>query len=311
MNLHRLRLLRELKHRGTVTAVAEALSYVPSAVSHQLSLLEDEIGVPLTVRHGRRVRLTDAAERLVQHAEAIFLRVEQAQSDLESLRDGLTGTLHIACFQTAALHLIPGTLERIETIHPQLRLNIKEMKPEDSLPALRAADVDIIIDEEYPGGPKPRDRSTDISTVAEDPMLLLAPASTSPTPHNKEEPQLKDFSDSRWIMEPEGSAARTWAIAACRSAGFEPDVQFESSDMLVHRRLVEEGRATALVPGLVLAQPTRSAISIWRTGYTRRIFTAARSGTRERPGVQAVHDVLTAEYKSLHINDPTPWPALA
>ncbi len=47
LDLRRLRLLRELKRRGTITAVAEALSYSPSAVSQQLSTLEKETGVAL------------------------------------------------------------------------------------------------------------------------------------------------------------------------------------------------------------------------------------------------------------------------
>jgi DNA-binding transcriptional LysR family regulator len=45
-DLHRLRLLRELKHRGTITAVATAMSYSHSAVSQQLAVLEDELGAP-------------------------------------------------------------------------------------------------------------------------------------------------------------------------------------------------------------------------------------------------------------------------
>lgn len=56
LDLHRLRLLRELKHRGTLAAVAEALAYTPSAISQQLSVLEAEAGVPLLERAGRRVR---------------------------------------------------------------------------------------------------------------------------------------------------------------------------------------------------------------------------------------------------------------
>ncbi|HEY2262071.1 MAG TPA: LysR family transcriptional regulator, partial [Streptosporangiaceae bacterium] len=74
LDLHRLRLLRELKHRGTLAAVADALAYTPSAISQQLSVLEAEAGVPLLERAGRRLRLTPAAERLVEHTEAILER---------------------------------------------------------------------------------------------------------------------------------------------------------------------------------------------------------------------------------------------
>ena len=62
LDLRRLRLLRELAARGTIGAVAEALSYSPSAVSQQLAQLEKEAGVPLLERTGRNVRLTAAAQ---------------------------------------------------------------------------------------------------------------------------------------------------------------------------------------------------------------------------------------------------------
>ena len=71
LNVSRLRILRELHLRGTLAQVAEALSYTPSAISQQLSLLEREAGVALLERVGRGVRLTDQALTLVAHAEVI------------------------------------------------------------------------------------------------------------------------------------------------------------------------------------------------------------------------------------------------
>ena len=82
LDVRRLRLLRELQTRGTVTAVAEALSYTPSAVSQQLATLEREAGVPLVERHGRRLRLTDAGRGLAGHAGAVIERLELAEAEL-------------------------------------------------------------------------------------------------------------------------------------------------------------------------------------------------------------------------------------
>src|SRR6478672_3577451 len=67
LDLHRLRLLRELHERGTIAAVAEALRFTPSAVSQQLAVLEAEAGVRLLERAGRGVRLTDPALVLAEH----------------------------------------------------------------------------------------------------------------------------------------------------------------------------------------------------------------------------------------------------
>jgi DNA-binding transcriptional LysR family regulator len=78
LDLRRLRLLRELAHRGTLHAVATALNYSPSTVSEQLAQLETEAGVPLLEHVGRRVRLTPQGRILVAHTEQILEQLEQA-----------------------------------------------------------------------------------------------------------------------------------------------------------------------------------------------------------------------------------------
>ena len=69
MDLARLRALRELSIRKTMAAVAEALYISPSAVSQQIALLEQEVGLDLIERRGRGVELTPAGKQLVARAE--------------------------------------------------------------------------------------------------------------------------------------------------------------------------------------------------------------------------------------------------
>ena len=91
LDLRRLRLLRELDRRGTITAVAEALSYSPSAVSQQLTALEKETGMKLLEPVGRRVRLTAQGELLVAHTEMLLEEMERAEAALAQCRNGLSG----------------------------------------------------------------------------------------------------------------------------------------------------------------------------------------------------------------------------
>src|SRR6478672_5704025 len=105
LDLRRLRLLRELEARGTIAAVAQALQFTPSAVSQQLAVLEREAGVPLLVRAGRGVRLTDAAVVLVRHAGMLLDRVELAEADLAAAAGLVAGRGRIASFQSVALQL--------------------------------------------------------------------------------------------------------------------------------------------------------------------------------------------------------------
>jgi DNA-binding transcriptional LysR family regulator len=291
-DLHRLRVLRELKHRGTLAAVARALAYSPSAISQQLSLLEAEVGVPLLEPVGRRVRLTDQAEILVAHTEAILRQLETAEADLATSLSELRGTLRIASFQTAALALVPTALDRLRGLHPSLRVHVTQVEPEVALPALQARDFDLVIAEEYPGNPNPRPAGLDSEDLLDDALHLAVPRGVASKVRSSD--QLGSLADQPWVMEPVGTAARQWAMTLCRTAGFEPDVRFEGSDLLVHIRLVERGHAAALIPNLAWdgERPTVVLHQLPRGQRSRRIFTVAREGGSQHPAVQACRDAL-------------------
>ncbi|MFF4160148.1 LysR substrate-binding domain-containing protein [Streptomyces sp. NPDC001678] len=291
-DLHRLRLLRELKHRGTLAAVAAALSYSPSSVSQQLSQLESEVGVPLLEPVGRRVRLTPQAEILVAHTEAVIERLERAEADIATSLTDLTGTLRVAAFQTAALTLVPVVLGLLREAHPRLRVHVTQMEPERALLALQARDFDLVVAEEYPGHPTPRPAGLEQEHLLDDPLRLALPA--PPEAVGGPTADLRALAERPWVMEPEGSAARHWATTLCRTAGFEPDVRFESTDLLLHLRLVEEGHAAAFLPDLVWngRPPTVALRRLPRGRGARTILTAVRRGGGRHPAVEACRTAL-------------------
>ena len=98
MDVGRLRVLRELADRGSVTAVAAALSFTPSAISQQLRALTAEVGVPLTEPAGRGLRLTAAGQALVTQAEEVFTALARAQAAVDGLRSLPSGEVRMALF---------------------------------------------------------------------------------------------------------------------------------------------------------------------------------------------------------------------
>ncbi|MFF7238811.1 LysR family transcriptional regulator [Streptomyces collinus] len=293
-DLHRLRLLRELKHRGTLAAVAAALSYAPSSVSQQLSQLESEVGVPLLEPVGRRVRLTEQAEILVAHTEAVLERLERAEADIATSLTDLTGTLRVASFQTAALTLVPTALGLLRDLHPHLRVHVTHMEPERALSALQARDFDLVLAEEYPGNLDPRPAELEQEDLLDDPLRLAVPGAGAGPGTETPMAALRSLADHPWVMEPEGTAARRWAMSLCRSAGFEPDVRFETTDLLFHLRLVEQDHAAAFLPDLLWngRQATVALRPLPRGQRTRRIFTVVRRGRSRHPAVLACRAAL-------------------
>src|SRR5258708_28269792 len=139
MDVRRLRLLLELARRGTITAVAEALSYTPSAVSQQFAGLEREAGVPLLERTGRRVALTPAGMILAQYAESILATLEEASAALAATRSALTGPLRVGAYPSAARTIVPPALVALGRDHPRLELMVSELDPAAVPRALHAA----------------------------------------------------------------------------------------------------------------------------------------------------------------------------
>ena len=243
-DLHRMRLLRELAHRGTLAAVARALDLSPSAVSQQLSLLAREVGEPLLEPAGRGVTLTPAAQILVTHTEAILSEMETARARVAARHD-LTGTVRLATFQTAAHTFVPDAISRLHAQHPDLTIALSHISADEALPALRAGDFDAVLTEQYPGRLPPQTPGAEAVVLLTDPLHLAVPSGWDAG-------SLADLADAPWALEHAGSDPRGWAEGVCRSAGFAPRVVCESADVHLHVRLVEQGFAAAFLPGLAL-----------------------------------------------------------
>jgi DNA-binding transcriptional LysR family regulator len=300
LDVRRLRLLRELAARRTVTAVAEALSYTPSAVSQQLAALERDAGVPLLERVGRGVQLTEAGRRLVIHADAVLARLEAAEADLERASGRVSGRVRIASFQTAAHALVVPALGPIEERHPELECELVQAEAEDALPALRLGDADLVIAEEYDHAPRQRDPALDYRDLCRDELVFAVPAR-----HPAAERETVAFADLRgeaWAGGELGTAWNDMIVRACRSiGGYEPDIRHHVDDVRLILGLVAARGAVALVPlmgwhgeieGVVLRRPADMALD-------RRIFTAVRRGTGERPAVRAVVEALAEQARRL------------
>jgi DNA-binding transcriptional LysR family regulator len=293
LDVRRLALLHELALRGTLVGVAESMHLSPSAVSQQLSLLEREVGRPLLRKSGRGVQLTADAEVLVSHTQELLNVLERAEADLRSSALEVFGTVRVAVFQSAALTLMPAALTQLRTDYPLLRVEMTQHEPETALRDTWARRYDIVVAEQYPGHAAPHHAGLDRELLTVDPLRLALSSADSGG-------ALPDMSGRPWVMEPQGAASRHWAEQMCRTAGFEPDVRYESADLQVHIALVRSGNAVALLPDLIWqgAQPT-CAIAPLPGEPCRSIFTSVRDAGRREPGISALRGALEDTVSSL------------
>jgi DNA-binding transcriptional LysR family regulator len=289
LELRRLRLLYELDRRGTIAAVAAALHFSPSGVSQQLTQLEGEVGLPLLERVGRNVRLTEAAKVLVAHTKMLLSQMELAESELAAFSGRPSGTVRVASFQTAAVAILPTALTTLHE-YEELRVQLCQAEPEVALPGLFAHDFDMVICEDYPGFRGPV--STDVvrETLCVDSLNLVR--GVSPARPMDARAAVAAARDDVWVMEPVGSLSRSWAVALCRSLGFEPDVRFEASDISIHTELVRHGHASAFLPDLAWCGQPRPAGTLALPGQVRYLSTVVRPGSERNPAIRAVRSAL-------------------
>jgi DNA-binding transcriptional LysR family regulator len=295
LELRRLRLLHELHRRGTVSAVAEALSYSPSTVSQQLGVLQREAGTKLFEPAGRRVRLTDAGLVLVTHAERLLAEAERAEAELAAAAGAVIGTVRIGAFQTASLYLGVPAMTALRREHPQLQVELVEAQAaEPALAALRSYQLDLVLAEEYPGARRPPAPGIDREDLRKEPVLLMLP----PEHPRAREPgpvPLAALAGENWVATHPGGGQEAYLRHVCTSyGGFEPNIRHRSDELTLLMALVGAGHALTLLPEFALAGGFAdvAARPITEAPLSRIVYTAVRASAAERPAIAAVRAAL-------------------
>ncbi|ASR35782.1 hypothetical protein BAY61_13080 [Prauserella marina] len=295
LDIRRLRMLCQLRAHGTMAATAQAMNYSPASISQQLSQLERDVGSPLFVTSGRGVRLTPAGTVLAARAEEIIQSLDEAEHEVRRLGTTPVGRLKLAIFQSAALYVLPKVYRVLRRDFGGIRLDVTHLEPRVALDELSRRAVDIAVLEEYPGSPLPKPRSVSTTILTMDPLYLAVPDDDR-TPETT--PAHLD-SGARWALEPTGTAARRWAAATCRTAGFEPDVQFESHDLMLHQSAVRAGLAHSFLPALAVSDAAgRAGIRLEPLAGdpARSVLLASSTSTANDPVVAAVSELLLAAF---------------
>ena len=294
LDLHRLRLLREVHGRGTLHAAARALGYTPSAISQQLAVLEREAGTPLLERAGRNVRLTAAGHVLVQHATTLLDGVEAAEAELAGFAAGrAAGTVRVAAFQSAFLRVVAPALRTLAGSHPDIRVEATEAEVEQAAPALRLQQLDVVVGDEYDGQPRAVHTDLERALLLREQIHVVLPADHRDA--GLDRVPLRSLAEVPWAACQPGTGHREMQVRVCRQlGGFEPDLRYTSDDYLILLELVRTAGAAALLPDLVLApgatgvairQPAEGAIG-------REVFLLTRRS--RTPAVAAVAAALHA-----------------
>ncbi|MYR93357.1 LysR family transcriptional regulator [Streptomyces sp. SID8374] len=292
-DVKKLRILRTLRDRGTVTATAEALLMTPSAVSQQLTNLAKQLGVELLEPQGRRVRLTDAAHLVLRHAEAVFAQLERADAELTGYLRGEAGEVRVGAFSTAVPALVVPAVRLLRAEdRPGPDVRVREAEAAQAYELLTAGEVDLALSLAA-HAPTARDPRFSLFPLLADPLDVALPAAhpLAGAPALR----LADLAADRWIFGGSGPWSEI-TTAACEAAGFVPEQAHSAAGWTAILALVEAGMGIALVPRMASREQRREGVvmRVLEADQPRRhVVAAVRHGAESGPAVARVLKALT------------------
>ena len=251
MDLRQLEILQAIAETGSFTACGRKLHVSQSAVSRQILLLEEELGEPLFLRVGRRVRMTPAAESLVQLGQRVFRDVRETLGAITDQTRDLRGTLRLSGGMTVCLYVFPRLLKRLRRVHPQLDLRLTVASAGRSVQEIRAGQVDAGL----------------LTLPIEDSDLVTAPVMreellivTPPThPFARRGPvKPRDLAGQPFILFEVGSATRRVIDHFFATENIEPTIVMDTENVEIIKAMVKTGLGIGIVPYQAVEREVRA-----------------------------------------------------
>lgn len=298
LDLQSVRIVRAIAEHGTISGAARSLGYSQPAVSQHLRRAEQRLGVPLVVRAGRGVRLTEPGLVLARHSHTITQAMDAARGELADLMGLRTGTVRLAAFPTASSTIVPRLLHALRESHPGLTVTYIEAEPPEAVGMLRDGTVDLAITFAYPGDRADPHRESEgpleSTPLFTEPVVIALPSS-HPLAADGGPVELALLGDERWIAG--CPLCRGHLLAACESIGVEPEIEFETDNAVAVLNLVAAELGVALLPRLALATatpPAGCAIRATAPSSDRSIQVVAQTGSSRVPSIAVVLDAVRA-----------------
>lgn len=280
--LSRLRALRAVGTTGSFSAAAECLLLTQPAVSTQIKQLEQETGVQLVERIGKRAKPTPEGEVLIASADRIFEELDTALEQLGQMQGETSGPLHIGAGATAATHLLPTLLADLERDHPKVRIRVTTGNTPELLSMLKSAGLDVAILTAPIG-----EEEISQSHFYEDQLVCLVPTGEI---RRKAALRPADFVDKRLVLYEPGGYIRQIVDNWFASADCRPRDVLDLGNADAQANFVRAGFGWSIISRMA-AEPesARGGLRIVPLDppISRKLVTAWRTNRADRPAIAA------------------------
>lgn len=221
ITLRQMRVFAAVARNLSFTRAARELHLTQPAVSQQMKLLEEEVGLPLFEQIGRKVHLAPAGEELLRYTDQAMELLREASESLAAMRGLKRGVLKLGAVSTAK-YFAPSLLSAFRPAYPEVSIKFSVGNREEIIQQLAANDIDLVI-----MGRPPRELETAAEPFAKHPLVLIA-SPTHPLA-NKRRIKLGQLATESFLIREEGSGTRASMERIFREHGVPIRVSMEVS----------------------------------------------------------------------------------
>ncbi|HEY4035501.1 MAG TPA: LysR family transcriptional regulator [Ktedonobacteraceae bacterium] len=245
MELRQLATFRLVANTLSFSRTASMLNYVQSSVTTQIQVLEEELGVRLFDRLGKRVALTDAGVRFLPYAEKILTLSEEARQAVTN-GEVPTGSLTITAPETLCTYRLPALLRQFHDHFPQVKVIFRPLPCADMRRCVSdgAVDVAFTIDEPL------HSTALIVEPLITEPLLILA----SPDHRLMQLPfiQSHDLEGEPFLLTETGCSYRILFERALNEEGVHPTTNLEFSSVEAIKQCVMASMGIAFLPAVTV-----------------------------------------------------------
>lgn len=243
MELYTMRYVLAVAELGSFSLASQACHVGQPALSQQVARLEKELGLALFTRSSRGVALTEAGREFVRRAGEIVQRADALQAEMALYAGVRRGTLNLGIITSLQCIDFGGLLSAFCGSYPDVSVNIVQ----DGTYRLLELLVDRKIDAAFLNRPMSGvPAGLEFVKLGEDVYSLAVP--TLHPLAGRERVSLKELSGEHFIFHQTGQVASELCLAACREAGFQPNIVCRSASPTTGLYMVQGGLGVALLP---------------------------------------------------------------
>lgn len=248
MELRQLQYFVKVARKQHVTQAAEELHVVQSAVSRQIRLLEEELGVTLFVQKGRNVQLTSIGRLFLNRVESILSDLDRAVDEIHEFLDPDAGEIRIGFPHSIVLTLLPSVIAAFRKDYPSSKFVLKQGTYNSLIRDVAKGEIDLAFVSPFP---ETHEHVTGEYLMTDELYAILPPGHKL---SEHKEIRLAQLKNESFVMFSDAYSLRTIVMDACLKAGFTPQIEFEAEETDAIRGLVAAGMGVSLLPELALIE---------------------------------------------------------